>query len=165
MNWVDFTALAIVALPALSGLRHGLVAGLLKFGALGLFLGLAIWQMPVLVRLATAYLPLGNSAAPVAAIVVSLVVGWLVGALAALAWKKLSEGSVAWTDRALGCLSGAIKGAAVAVCAMVTLAAAWPTGRHAVENSWISRNIMAPALEEGRARLAERLGLAAPEAP
>ncbi|MBK9578079.1 MAG: CvpA family protein [Fibrobacterota bacterium] len=165
MNWVDFTALAIVVLPALSGLRHGLVAGLLKLGALGLFLGLAIWQMPVLVRFAMAYLPLGSSAAPVAAIVASLVVGWLFGALAAVVWKKLSEGSVAWTDRLLGCLSGAVKGAAVAVCAMVTLAAVWPTGRQAIEKSWISRNVMAPVLEEGRARLATRLGLAAPEAP
>ncbi|MBK8803349.1 MAG: CvpA family protein [Fibrobacteres bacterium] len=165
MNWVDFTALAIVVLPALSGLRHGLLAGILKFGCLGLCLGLAIWQMPVLVSVTTTYLPVGSLIAPVAVIVVSLVVGWVLGALAALAWKKLSEGTVAWSDRLLGGLSGAVKGAVVAICAMMTMAAAWPTGRQAVEASWASRTVLAPMLEEGRARLAQRLGMASKDAP
>ncbi|HNY30913.1 MAG TPA: CvpA family protein [Fibrobacteria bacterium] len=165
MNWVDFAGLTIVAFPALSGLRHGLVAGLLKFGALVVFVGLAIWQMPFLTTWSSLHLPLSPSAAPVVAIVLALVVGWIAGALAALAWKKLSEGSVAWTDRLLGCLSGAIKGAFVAVCAMATLAAAWPRGKTAVEESWISRNALAPILEEGRSRLASRLGFTSPESP
>lgn len=162
---MDFTALAIVVLPALSGLRHGLLAGLLKFGALGLCLGLAIWKTPWLVLVARQYLPLGASTAPVAVIVTALLAGWVVGAVAALIWKKLSEGSVAWTDRALGALSGAIKGAFVAVGAMATLAAASPASRGAIESSWISRNALAPLLEEGRSRISERLGLAAKEVP
>lgn len=164
MNWVDFTALAVVVLPALSGLRHGLVAGLLKFGALGLFLGLALWKTPWLVQVARQYLPLGASVAPIAVIATALIVGWVVGALAALVWRKLSEGSVAWTDRALGALSGAIKGGFVAVGAMATLAAASPAARPSIEASWVSRHALAPLLEEGRARISQRLGLAAKEA-
>jgi uncharacterized membrane protein required for colicin V production len=137
-NWVDTLALACFCFPLLSGLRDGLVAGLLKTGFLlaGLLLGIP-FAPKVATHLGT-FLP--GSVRLVAGFLLVVLACWLLGRAVSWIWQTtLGFTPLGWIDRLLGFALGVVKGAGFALAVMALLLYAFPSSgvRQSVERSFL----------------------------
>lgn len=137
-NWVDTFAVACFCVPLLSGLRDGLVAGLLKTGFLlaGLLLGVP-FAPKVAVHLGN-FLP-GNFRT-VAAFLLIVLACWILGRAVSWIWQTtLGFTPLGWVDRLLGVVLGIVKGVVFAVAMVSLLVFAFPADsvRRSVEHSFL----------------------------
>lgn len=142
-NWVDTLALACFCIPLLSGLRDGLIAGLLKTGFLlaGVLLGIP-FAPKVAVELGT-FLP--ASLRMVSAFLLIVAACWLLGRAVAWVWQTtLGFTPLGWIDRLLGVLLGVVKGLLFAVGMMAMLLFAFPSVsvQQAVERSFLGNRAL-----------------------
>lgn len=158
MNWIDFLVSGCVLVPAISGFRVGLVAGLLKAAGILAGIGLSVWKMPVLVQFATATLGFSSASAPLAALAAGIVGGWLLGMLAGWAWKKASEGTeIGMADRFAGFAMGAVKGLLLTLAVLAGLSIALPGARADLARSWTGSHALEPAVKATRAWIEGRI--------
>lgn len=151
MNWIDFLVSGCVLMPAISGFRVGLVAGLLKAAGILAGIALAVWKMPFLVQFATATLGFSSTSAPLAALATGFLGGWSLGMLAGWAWKKASEGTeIGWADRFAGFAVGAIKGVVLTLAVLAGLSIALPSARADLARSWTGRHALEPLVKTTR---------------
>lgn len=137
-NWVDTLAVACFCVPLLSGLRDGLVAGLLKTGFLlaGLLLGVPF--APRVAALLGTFLPVNLRL--VAAFLLIVLACWILGRAVAWIWQTtLGFTPLGWIDRLLGVVLGLCKGLLFALAMMALLLFAFPTDsvRQGVERSFL----------------------------
>ncbi len=158
MNGIDILVLVCVAFPAVSGVRHGLVAGLLRLAGLFAGLALAVWKMPLASQFAGTTLGIGGTGAPLAALVAGLLAGWILGMLAGWAWKRFSEGTqIGWADRLAGLAMGLVKGAAFALVLLAGASIAAPNLRAAIRSSWTGKHALEPAVNTTRVWMEGRI--------
>jgi len=151
VNWIDFLVSGCVLMPAISGFRVGLVAGLLKAAGILAGIALAVWKMPFLVQFATATLGFSSTSAPLAALATGFLGGWILGMLAGWAWKKASEGTeIGWADRFAGFAVGAIKGVVLTLAVLAGLSIALPGARADLARSWTGRHALEPLVKTTR---------------
>lgn len=149
-GWVDTLCLACFCLPLLSGLRDGLIAGLLKTGFLlaGVLLGIP-FAPRVALWLGT-FLP--ASLRTVGAFLLIVAACWLLGRAVAWVWQTtLGFTPLGWVDRLLGVLLGVVKGVlfAAGMVAILLFAFPSPSVRGAVERSFLGNKALSgrwPAL-------------------
>lgn len=127
MNWID----AIVALgliwPAVAGFRAGLVSGLLR--SLCLVLGGVggILLVPTVAPWTIQNLGLPPLAAPAASVGFGALLGWTVGRLAAMWWKRATiDNPIGWMDRTGGAVLGLLKGTILVTIFLAALAVVAP---------------------------------------
>jgi len=156
-NWVDLLVAIVVGVPLASGVKDGLVSGLLRGAGLVLAAVLAVWKMPFLVPLIGRTLGLSGPSAPLGVLALALATGWLLGMLAAWIWKKVSAGTVSWADRLAGGVFGALKGAVVALGVLAGLSLMFPPVRAAAQQSWLGHHALGPAMEGSRAWVEGRI--------
>jgi uncharacterized membrane protein required for colicin V production len=158
MNWIDFLVSALVLIPAISGFRNGLIAGLLRgVGILG-GVGLVIWKMPLLTNVGVTTLGCQKSTVPLLVLAFGVVAGWLLGTLAGWAWKKASQGTeIGFADRAAGFAVGALKGSLLALVVLAGMTIAMPSIRPQVQQSWIGRHAVDPAVKSTRTWMEGRI--------
>lgn len=142
-NWVDTLAIACFCLPLLSGLRDGLIAGLLKTGFLlaGVLLGIP-FASKLAVELGT-FLP--ASLRMVASFLIIVTACWLLGRAVAWVWQTtLGFTPLGWIDRLLGVVLGVVKGILFAVGMMAMLLFAFPSSsvRRSVEGSFLGNRAL-----------------------
>jgi len=158
MNWIDFLVSALVLMPAISGFRNGLVAGLLRGIGILAGIGLAIWKMPLLTNIGMTTLGCQKSTVPLFVLAFGVVAGWLVGTLAGWAWKKASEGTeIGFADRAAGFAVGAVKGSLLALGVLAALTIAMPGMRAQLQNSWTGKHALDPAVKSTRTWMEGRI--------
>lgn len=141
-NWVDTLLVACLAWPLVSGLRDGLVAGLLKTACLlaGVLLGI-----PFAPHLAThlgLFLP--ATVRTVAAFLAILVAFWGLGRVTTWFWRTtLGFTPLGLVDRAMGVVLGLVKGILFALSMAVLLLFAFPSQsvHTSVRNSWLGGRI------------------------
>lgn len=156
-NGVDFLAGVLIVVPLASGVKDGLVSGLMRGLGLVAACALAIWKMSWLSDRAAHFLGLSSGSAPIAVLAAALLLGWLLGMAAGWAWKKLSTGSVSWADRMAGGALGAAKGAAIALVVVSIASIASPGFREAARRSWLGEHAAGPVFESGHKWLESRL--------
>lgn len=163
MNWVDGCALFLVGLPAVSGIRNGLLSGLIKLAWIAAVPALAFWQMDGLQAWTKGRIDLPSLALPTLLLLAAVVVGWVLGAINVWIWRKLSEdSSLAWTDRLLGALVGAAKGALLSSALLITVPLLWKSAAPDFQSSWSVRHALAPVQSPARDWIQRHLGLSAP---
>lgn len=156
-NWVDLLVAVLVGIPLASGVKDGLVSGLLRGAGLVLAAALAVWKMPFLVPLIGRTLGLTGPSAPLGVLAMALAAGWLLGMLAAWIWKKVSAGTVGWADRLAGGAFGAVKGALLALGVLAGLTLLSSSARAAAQQSWLGHHALGPAMEGSRAWVEGRI--------
>lgn len=157
MNWIDFLVSACLAVPAISGFRNGLVAGLLKAAGILVGLGLAVWKMPLAIGLSTSTLGISAATAPMAVFASGALAGWILGSLMGWAWKRFSEGTeIGVADRLAGLAVGLVKGTVFALVLLSLLAIGMPTVRSDLQASWTGRHALEPAVKSTRTWLESR---------
>ncbi|MEN9354950.1 MAG: hypothetical protein RL318_2275 [Fibrobacterota bacterium] len=137
-NWVDTLFVACFCIPLLSGLRDGLVAGLLKTGFLlaGLLLGVPF--APKLAVHLGSFLPANLRV--VGAFLLICLGCWLLGRAVAWIWQTtLGFTPLGWIDRLLGVVLGLIKGVLFVMTMTALLLFTFPstTVRKSVEGSFL----------------------------
>lgn len=158
MNWIDFLVSGCVLVPAISGFRNGLIAGLLRAAGILAGIGLVVWKMPFVTGFAISMLGFQKAGAPLAALGFGVVGGWLIGILAGWAWKKASDGTqVGKADRFAGFAVGAIKGSLLALVVLAGITIAIPSARADVSSSWTGKHALEPAVKSTRLWLEGRL--------
>lgn len=158
MNWIDFLVSGCVLVPAISGFRSGLVAGLLKAAGILAGIALAVWKMPFLVQFASGTLGFSAASAPLAALATGIVGGWLLGMIAGWAWKKASEGTeIGMADRFAGFAMGATKGLALALVVLAGLSIALPGARADLAKSWTGSHALDPVVKTTRTWIEGRI--------
>jgi uncharacterized membrane protein required for colicin V production len=156
INGVDLLVAVVVAVPMATGIKDGLISGLLRAGALVLACGLAVWKMGTLAAWATSTAGIPASAAPVAVLASGLALGWVVGGLCGWIWRKVSAGSIGWADRLAGGCAGAIKGLLVALVVVAAASLVSPAFRASARSSWTGSHT-GPLLDKSRSWLDARL--------
>lgn len=134
LNWLDWAMLALIGVPALLGLRAGLLRGAATLGGVLVGIVLASQLQGPAARLTGLLLKDGARAAGFLLVLLgSLVAAWL---LAALVQRMLSLLLLGWLDRLAGALLGVVMGA-VLVSVLVMLLELLPlaAARTAVEGS------------------------------
>lgn len=158
MNWIDFLVSGLVLLPAISGFRNGLIAGLLRGIGIVAGIGLAIWKMPLLMDVGVTTLGCQKSTVPLFVLALGVVAGWVVGMLAGWAWKKTTEGTeIGFADRAAGFAVGVVKGSLLALAILAALTIAMPKMRGQLQASWTGRHALEPAVKSTRAWMEGRI--------
>jgi uncharacterized membrane protein required for colicin V production len=156
-NWVDLLVAVLVGIPLASGVKDGLVSGLLRGAGLVLAAALAVWKMPYLVLVIGRTLGLTGPSAPLGVLGLALAAGWLLGMLAAWIWKKVSAGTMGWADRLAGGVFGAVKGAVVALGVVAGLSLLFPPARASAQQSWLGHHALGPMMEGSRAWVEGRI--------
>ncbi len=158
MNWIDFLVSGCVLVPAISGFRNGLIAGLLRAAGILAGLGAVIWKMPVLTNFGISTLGFTKTTAPLAALGLGVIGGWVLGVAAGWAWKRASEHSeVGMADRFAGFAVGAIKGSLLSLVVLAVLSIALPNVREDLKHSWTGRHALEPAVKTTRSWIEGRL--------
>jgi len=158
MNWIDFLVSGLVLMPAISGFRNGLIAGLLRAAGILAGLALAVWKMPLLTNIGMTTLGCQKSTVPFFVLAFGIVGGWLLGTLAGWAWKKASDGTeIGFADRAAGFAVGMVKGSLLALAILAALTIAMPAMRGQLQASWTGRHALEPAVKSTRTWMEGRI--------
>jgi len=146
-----------ILVPLASGIKDGLVSGLMRGLGLLVACALAIWKMSWLSERGSHFLGLSSGSAPIVVLAAALIAGWFLGMAAGWAWKKFSTGSVGWADRLAGGALGAVKGAVIALVVISIVSIASPAFRQAARRSWIGEHAAGPVFESAHQWLESRL--------
>ena len=142
-NWVDTLLVACFCWPLISGLRDGMVAGLLKTGFLsaGLLAGVPL-ASTVAGHLGT-FLPLNLRL--VAGFLLIVASSWILGRVVVWIWKTaLGFTPLGWIDRVLGLGLGVVKGLIFASAMTILLVLAFPVAsvQASIRSCWIGNHLV-----------------------